>query len=265
MAIGAFGEVISVIHKKTRQIRAVKIVSKKNKFDETIEDIFNEIKILKLLDHENILRFHEYFEDKKKFYIVTDFCKGGALYDEIHSRGKFIEMDAAILVKSLLKGLSHCHRNNIVHRDLKPENICFFDQRKCLTNAKIIDFGTAIAITEGMILRNKRGSVFYLAPEVISKNYGPKCDLWSLGCITYCLLSGFPPFNGASDLLITEKVKKGEYSFDKNAVWRSVSDDAKDFIRKLLEKNVDKRLSADEALQHPWIVNARESMSSPRK
>lgn len=98
-----------------------------------------------------------------------------------------------------------------------------------------------------MVLRNKRGSIFYLAPEVIWKNYGPKCDLWSIGCITYCLLSGFPPFNGASDLLITEKVKKGEYSFDKN-VWRSISDEAKDFISKLLEKNVDKRLSADEAL-----------------
>ena len=100
-----------------------------------------------------------------------------------------------------------------MHRDLKPENICFQDQRKFLTHVKIIDFGTAIAITEDMILRQKRGSVFYLAPEVILKDYGPKCDLWSVGGITYCLLSGFPPFNGASDLLITEKVKKGEYSF----------------------------------------------------
>ena len=143
-----------------------------------------------------------------------------------------------------MKAISHCHENNIVHRDLKPENICFFDQRKGLTRAKIIDFGTAIAITDGMVLRNKRGSVFYLAPEVLSKNYGPKCDLWSIGCITYCLLSGFPPFNGASDLLITEKVKKGEYSFDKS-VWKQVSDEAKDFVRKLIEKNVDKRLSAD--------------------
>lgn len=229
VAFGAFGEVISVIHKKTRQIRAAKKVLKKNKFEESLEDIFNEIRILNMLDHENILKLHEFYEDKKHFYIVTDFCKGGALYDEIHTRGKFQEIDAAILVKYLLKGLSHCHQNNIVHRDLKPENICFMDQRKCLTKVKIIDFGTAIAITDGMVLRNKRGSVFYLAPEVLSKNYGPKCDLWSIGCITYCLLSGFPPFNGASDLLITEKVKKGEYSFDKN-VWRQVSDEAKDFI-----------------------------------
>lgn len=203
---------------------------KRNKFEESLNDIFNEIRILKQLDnHENILKFHEYFEDKKHYYIVTDFCRGGALYDEIHSRGKFLEMDAAILIKYLLRGLSHCHKNNIVHRDLKPENICFYDQRKSLTRVKMIDFGTAIAITDDVVLRAKRGSVFYLAPEVLLKNYGPKCDLWSVGCITYCLLSGFPPFNGASDLLITEKVKKGEYSFDKN-VWRQVSEDAKNFI-----------------------------------
>lgn len=109
VAFGAFGEVISIIHKKTRQIRAVKKVLKKNKFEESLEDIFNEIAILKQLDHENILKFHEFYEDKKHFYIVTDFCKGGALYDEIHSRGKFQEIDAAILVKYLLRGLSHCH------------------------------------------------------------------------------------------------------------------------------------------------------------
>lgn len=264
VGVGAFGEVISIIHKKTREIRAVKKVKKRNGFDETVEDIKNEMKVLKLLDHENILKFYEYFEDKRHFYIVTDFCRGGALYDEIHSRGKFPEMDAAVLVKSLLKALSHCHKNNIVHRDLKPENICFQDQRKCLNGAKIIDFGTAIAITEGMTLHAKRGSVFYLAPEVIAKNYGPKCDLWSLGGITFCLLSGFPPFNGGSEFLITEKVKKGDYSFDKN-VWRSISAECKDFISKLLEKNVDKRLSADEALEHPWIVNADESKVSPWK
>lgn len=220
IAFGAFGEVQSIIHKKTHKIYAVKKVLKRNKFEESLDDIFNEVRILrKLNDHENILKFHEYYEDKKHFYIVTDYCKGGALYDEIHFRGKFQEIDAAILIKYLLRGLSHCHKNNIVHRDLKPENICFLDQRKSLTKVKIIDFGTAVAITDDMVLRAKRGSVFYLAPEVLLKNYGPKCDLWSLGCITYCLLSGFPPFNGASDLLITEKVKKGEYSFDKN-VWR---------------------------------------------
>ena len=89
VAFGAFGEVKSVIHKKTRQIRAVKKVPKKNKFDESLEDIFNEIRILNTLDHENILKFHEYYEDSKHFYIVTDFCKGGALYDEIHTRGHF--------------------------------------------------------------------------------------------------------------------------------------------------------------------------------
>lgn len=261
---GAFGEVISAIHKKTRQIRAVKKVPKRNKFDESVDEISNEIKVLSTLNHQNILKFHEYFEDKRYFYIVTDFCKGGALYDEIHSRGRFQEIDAAILVKSLLKALSHCHANKIVHRDLKPENICFMDQNKRLKGAQLIDFGTAVSIKDGSWLRKKRGSVFYLAPEVILKHYGPKCDLWSLGGITYCLLSGFPPFNGASDLLITEKVKKGEYSFDKK-IWRSISDNAKDFIRKLLELNVDRRMSAEEALQHPWIVDANEQDATPEK
>jgi serine/threonine protein kinase len=109
VGVGAFGEVISLIHKKTRQIRCVKKVLKRNKWDESVSDIRKEIMILKHLNNSNILKFHEYFEDRKHFYIVTDFCRGGALYDEIHYRGKFEEQDAAVLIKSLLQGLSHCH------------------------------------------------------------------------------------------------------------------------------------------------------------
>jgi len=235
----------------------MKRVAKKNVFDDSLDDIMDEIRILKLLDHENTLRLYEYFEDKSNFYIVTDYCAGGALYDEIHSRGKFAESDAQQLVKALVSAVSHCHKNLVVHRDLKPENICFASEAKDLSAIKIIDFGTSIAATEGMVLRNQRGSVYYMAPEVLSRSYGPKCDMWSCGVITYCLLSGFPPFNGASDYQISQKVAKGEYSFDK-AIWKSTSDQAKDFISKLLEMETSKRPSAEEALQHPWLQFSTE-------
>jgi calcium-dependent protein kinase len=141
-----------------------------------------------------------------------------------------------------------------VHRDLKPENI-LLEQNKEFDQIKIIDFGTSLVVDEGKRLDEKLGTPYYIAPEVLAKSYTSKCDIWSCGVITYIVLSGIPPFNGASDQEIMKKVKTGKFSFS-DPIWNNISDLAKDFITQLLTKDQNKRPSAEQALKHPWIEQA---------
>jgi calcium-dependent protein kinase len=215
---------------------------------------------LRELDHPNILKMYEFFEDDKRYYIVTDICKGGELFDEILARGKFSEKDAAMLMKQVLSCINYCHQNRIVHRDLKPENI-LLEQTKEFDQIKIIDFGTSLYFKENQKLSEKLGTPYYIAPEVLNKNYNEKCDIWSCGVITYIVLSGIPPFNGATDQEIMKKVKSGKFSFN-DPCWKSISDNAKDFITTLLTMNSEKRPSAADALNHPWIQQANEQIAN---
>ena len=195
---------------------------------------------------------YEFFEDEKRYYLVTEICKGGELFDEILQRGKFSERDGAVLMKQVLSCINYCHQNNIVHRDLKPENI-LLEQNKEFDAIKIIDFGTSLVYDPNKNLDEKLGTPYYIAPEVLNKNYNSKCDIWSCGVISYILLSGMPPFNGQSDQEIMKKVRAGSFSFD-DKVWNNISDNCKDFITKLLTYKQEERPTASEALQHPWIV-----------
>jgi calcium-dependent protein kinase len=157
-----------------------------------------------------------------------------------------------VLVQQILRCINYCHSNKVVHRDLKPENV-LLEQAKDFDQIKIIDFGTSLVIKEGKSLDEKLGTPYYIAPEVLNKKYNEKCDLWSIGVITYIVLSGMPPFNGNTDQEIMKKVKIGKFSFS-DPCWSSISDNAKDFITKLFTFDMDKRPSASEALQHPWIT-----------
>lgn len=225
---GAFGEVRVCVHRDSGAQRAVKVLRKSHMDEDEKKMLFNEINNLKDLDHPNILKMFEFFEDEKRYYIVTDICKGGELFDEIVARGKFTENDAAVLMKQVLSCINYCHSNKIVHRDLKPENI-LLEQNKEFDQIKIIDFGTSLVFDENKKLDEKLGTPYYIAPEVLAKSYGPKCDIWSCGVITYIILSGNPPFNGASDQEIMKKVKKGDFSFQ-DPVWQNVTAEGKDFI-----------------------------------
>eukprot|EP00352_Strombidinopsis_acuminata_P004002 CAMPEP_0176397868 /NCGR_PEP_ID=MMETSP0126-20121128/45466_1 /TAXON_ID=141414 ORGANISM="Strombidinopsis acuminatum, Strain SPMC142" /NCGR_SAMPLE_ID=MMETSP0126 /ASSEMBLY_ACC=CAM_ASM_000229 /LENGTH=408 /DNA_ID=CAMNT_0017772431 /DNA_START=230 /DNA_END=1456 /DNA_ORIENTATION=- len=214
--------------------------------------LFNEINILKEIDHPNIVKMYEFFEDEKRYYIVTEICKGGELFDEILARGKFNEKDAAVLIKQVLSCINYCHSAKIVHRDLKPENI-LLEQNKEFDQIKIIDFGTSLVYDPNKKLDEKLGTPYYIAPEVLGKSYGSKCDIWSIGVIVYILLSGIPPFNGKDDQEIMKAVRKGKFSFS-DASWNKVSSSAKDFITQLLTLDQDKRPAATDALKHPWIT-----------
>lgn len=152
----------------------------------------------------------------------------------------------------MLSCINYCHQANIVHRDLKPENI-LLEANKEFDQIKIIDFGTSLVYSAERNLEEKLGTPYYIAPEVLNKNYNEKCDIWSAGVITYILLSGMPPFNGQSDQDIMNKVRAGQFSFD-DRIWQTISENAKAFITSLLTFNSSDRPSAQQALQHPWIT-----------
>lgn len=199
----------------------------------------NEFEILKQVDHPNIIKFYEMYIDENDYHLVTEYCGGGELFDHIIERGRFSESYASRIVKQILSAIKHLHDRNICHRDLKPENILFESKSKD-AQVKLIDFGLSKYFNnyasrgrELNMMQTKIGTPYYMAPEVIKGSYDQTCDMWSLGVITYCLLSGYPPFNADTDLQLFKKISKCEYEFYMPE-WGSVSQHAKDFISALL-------------------------------
>lgn len=205
------------------------------------ELMINEVNILKTLDHPNIVQIYEYFEDQTYFFIVTELVQGGQLFDEITRRGKFNERDAATVIKQLLSAMSNCHENNVCHRDIKPENVLLTADMQ-FDKIKIVDFGSARKLTEER-MKDMHGTCYYVAPEVLKENYGQECDMWSIGVITYLLLSGTCPFRGATNEEILKNVAKAKYNFQHNA-FSKVSMNGQKFISALLCVNPQKRATA---------------------
>lgn len=224
----------------------------------------NEAEILRKMDHPNIIKLYEIFEDKKYYYIIMEFLTGGELFEKITDEdfyGDFTEKDAANIMQQVFRGINYCHANNIVHRDLKPENILLESTvsaeslgGKKAMKIKIIDFGTSQKFNKDSQkkMEERYGTPYYIAPDVLNKSYTEKCDVWSLGVILYILLVGYPPFNGSDDKKIIDAVKKGKYTLDEPE-WDDVSEEAVDLVRKCLTYDPDKRVSASEALEHPWF------------
>jgi calcium-dependent protein kinase len=253
---GAFGEVWLVIHKDLQQDFAMKIIKKRKNKSNDEKEILNEIEILKKLDHPKILKVVDFYSTLKKYYIITEYCPEGELFNEIIKVGRFDEGQAAFIINQLLKAITYCHKMNIIHRDIKPENIMIANREKngCL-QVKIIDFGTAKMFEKGHQENKYVGSSYYMAPEIIKRKYDEKCDLWSIGVILYILLTGRPPFDGNDDEEILSNVKKGV--FDKHTYpYPLLSANAKDLINKLLQYEPKKRITADQAIEHPWFKSA---------
>ena len=253
---GAFGEVWLVRHKDLDRDFAMKIIKKRKNKSNDERDILNEIEILKKLDHPKILKVVDFYSTLKKYYIITEYCPEGELFNEIIKVGKFDEGQAAFIINQILKAVLYCHKMNIIHRDIKPENIMITSREKngCL-QVKLIDFGTAKIFEKGHQENKYVGSSYYMAPEIIKRKYDEKCDLWSIGVILYILLTGRPPFDGNDDEEILENVKKGVY--DKwSYPFPLLSSQAKDLIVKLLQYDPKKRLSAEQALEHQWFKTA---------
>ena len=245
---GDFSHVRLAIHKDTKQDRAVKIIQKK-KVD--MKRLLAEISIVSKLSHPSIMEVYEVFEDTKKVYIVSEYCKGGELFDIISKKRNFSEKEACIIMEQLLSGICYSHKNGIVHRDLKPENILLEDKSRNL-EIKIVDWGYATQMKQRERLHEMDGISYYIAPEVLEGDYDEKCDIWSCGVILYILLCGYAPFYGENDKEIYKQVLKGEYDFPKEE-WQNVSEEAKNLVQKMLEKDTKKRITALDALQDKWF------------
>ena len=251
---GSFASVYMVQNRITDSIRAMKVINKSsNTSEEDEKDIINEINILKMMDHPNILKIFEFYSSKESYSIITEFCSEGDLFQEISENGPFNEKYTAYVMFQIFSAINYCHNMNIIHRDLKPENILIVEKNKNnFPRIKICDFGTSKMVEKGAVQKRLVGSSYYIAPEVIKKNYNEKCDIWSCGVIMYILLSGMPPFGGEDDHEIMEKVKKGKYDLNCSP-FNKISKNCIDLIQKLLTMDKDKRISAQEALVHPWF------------
>ena len=253
---GAYGDVALVENKETKQKRALKIINLGSGISKEQEELFfNEIDVLKKLDHPNIIKILSYFRTNNRIYLLTEYCAGGELFDKIIEMKHFSEVEAALIIKQLISAVQFIHEHGIIHRDLKPENILLENSTKGdgLFHIKLIDFGTSAYKTNDEMLKHRYGTPYYVAPEVLSGSYDEKCDVWSCGIILYILLSGRPPFTGKKDSEIYDRIINSKVSFSNSNVWNFVSEDAKDFIRTLLIKDKLKRPSASEVCEHKWL------------
>lgn len=216
-----------------------------------------EYELLSQLDHENILKYRDCYMDAKYFYVCTEMGKGGELFDHIKKKKRFSEKDAAKIVKVIISAIGYCHSKNIVHRDLKPENIIYknsggendYDAEDLV----IIDYGDAKVVKDKEEFEDFVGTAFYLAPECVRKRFGwelKKSDMWTIGVITYVLLTGRPPFYGKGNREILKKIIRGKVTFPASI---KLSREAIDFVLKLLNTNTQKRFTAAQALQHAWL------------
>ncbi|XP_020216850.2 CDPK-related kinase 5 isoform X2 [Cajanus cajan] len=233
---------------------AVKVIPKaKMTTAIAIEDVRREVKILRALTgHKNLVQFYDAYEDHDNVYIVMELCEGGELLDRILSRGgKYTEEDAKAVLRQILNVVSFCHLQGVVHRDLKPENFLFTSKDEN-SKLKAIDFGLSDFVKPDERLNDIVGSAYYVAPEVLHRAYSTEADVWSIGVIAYILLCGSRPFWARTESGIFRAVLKADPCFDEPP-WPSLSDEARNFVERLLNKDPRKRMSAAQALSHPWI------------
>lgn len=250
---GQFGTTFLCVEKATGKEYACKSIAKRKLLtDEDVEDVRREIQIMHhLAGHPNVIAIKGAYEDAVAVHLVMELCKGGELFDRIIQRGHYTERQAAELTRIIVGVVEACHSLGVMHRDLKPENFLFVSQEED-SLLKTIDFGLSIFFKPGEKFTDVVGSPYYVAPEVLRKHYGPEADVWSAGVIVYILLSGVPPFWGETEQGIFEQVLHGDLDFSPEP-WPSISEEAKDLVRKMLVRDPRKRLTAHEVLCHPWV------------
>ncbi|WOL10399.1 calcium-dependent protein kinase 2-like [Canna indica] len=256
---GQFGVTYLCTENATGHRYACKSISKRklsNKSDR--EDIKREIQIMQhLTGQANIVEFKGAYEDRDSVNLVMELCAGGELFDRIIAKGHYSERAAATICRAIVNVVNICHFMGVLHRDLKPENFLLAtrDENAML---KATDFGLSVFIEEGKAYRDIVGSAYYVAPEVLRRNYGKEIDIWSAGVILYILLSGVPPFWAETDKGIFNTILRGEIDFESEP-WPSISYSAKDLVRRMLTQDPKKRMTAAQVLEHPWLREGEAS------
>eukprot|EP01068_Selenidium_serpulae_P004818 Selendium_serpulae@DN3762_c0_g1_i1.p1 len=249
---GINGAVRVATHKDTKKRYAVKTLSLEGIKTRRRSMLHNEVSIYLQLDHPNIAKLIEVFEESDKaIHLIMELCTGKELYDRLASKRKYSEADAKKVTREMLSAINYCHKRRICHRDLKLENWVYASPDEAAP-LKLIDFGFSRIFNPGVPMTAMHGTVYYVSPEVMEGCYAEKCDVWSIGVIVYMLLSGSPPFNGGTDAEILSKIKRGVYTFE-GPRWEGISNEAKMFVQQLLVLNPDERPEAIDALNHPWL------------
>ncbi len=257
---GSFAVVKSATCLKTRGSVAVKCYPRKLLCKKELKALDDEIRILLTIDHPNILKLIDTFEDKNFYYIVVEKSSGGELFDRIVKKVQYSESDAQIVIHTVVEAVTYCHERNIVHRDLKPENL-LLQSKDSDTALKIADFGFATVCCKNKLLRDQCGTPAYVAPEILKCfPYDQSVDMWSIGVISFVLLAGYPPFSDRDRQKLFSKIKHGVYEFHPT-YWSNISVEAKDLIRRMLQVNPKHRISAKQALQHPYLRKNFKSLN----
>ncbi|XP_053272770.1 calcium/calmodulin-dependent protein kinase type II delta 1 chain isoform X13 [Pleuronectes platessa] len=250
---GAFSVVRRCMKISTGQEYAAKIINTKKLSTRDHQKLEREARICRLLKHPNIVRLHESISEEGFHYLIFDLVTGGELFEDIVAREYYSEADASHCIQQILEAVLHCHQMGVVHRDLKPENLLLASKLKGAA-VKLADFGLAIEVQgEQQAWFGFAGTPGYLSPEVLRKDpYGKPVDMWACGVILYILLVGYPPFWDEDQHRLYQQIKAGAYDFP-SPEWDTVTPEAKDLINKMLTINPAKRVTATDALKHPWI------------
>ncbi|KAK6937143.1 Protein kinase domain [Dillenia turbinata] len=244
---GEFGITHLCIDKSSGEKFAGKSISKKKlRTAVDIEDVRREVAIMKHLPkHPNIVSLKDTFEDDNAVHIVMELCEGGELFDRIVARGHYTERAAAVVTRTIVEVVQNCHKHGVMHRDLKPENFLFANKKETAP-LKAIDFGLSVFFKPGERFTEIVGSPYYMAPEVLKRNYGPEVDVWSAGVILYILLCGVPPFWAETEQGVAQAIIRSHVDFNRDP-WPKVSDNAKDLVKRMLNPNPEQRLTAQQA------------------
>ncbi|TYI59145.1 hypothetical protein E1A91_D10G014200v1 [Gossypium mustelinum] len=260
---GQFGITYLCTENSTGNTYACKsILKRKLRSKQDREDIKKEVQIMQHLSGQPcIVEFRGAYEDRQSVHLVMELCAGGELFDRIIAEGHYSERAAAGIFKSVVNVVHICHFMGVIHRDLKPENF-LLSSKDAGAMLKATDFGLSVFIEEGKRYRDIVGSAYYVAPEILRRSYGKEVDIWSAGIILYILLSGVPPFWAETEKGIFDAISEGKLDFESQP-WPSISETAKDLVRKMLTKDPKKRFTSAQVLEHPWMREDGEASDKP--
>ena len=263
---GKFGLVKLGIHKKTGQKVAIKIMKKSTMDSSDLELVRTEIEILKICQHPNIIRLYNVFENADYLYIIMEYCYGGDLFSYLENRHfRLSEKRASTIIHQMATAVYYMHSFGVVHRDLKPENVLMTSTDED-SDIRILDFGLSKILGPYEKCDEPYGTLTYCAPEIIvDEPYSKPVDLWSLGVMTYLMVSGKLPFNSEDENEIARQVVYDEPNYTRNPVWKTISPECLDFVKRLLDKDQNKRMTIKEVLEHKWIKMYDENKLSEKR
>ncbi|CAN6322974.1 unnamed protein product [Urochloa humidicola] len=260
---GEFGVTRLATDRATRERLACKSIPKRRlRTAVDVADVRREVAIMASLpDHPALVRLRAAYEDAEAVHLVMELCDGGELFDRIVARGRYTERAAAAAARTVAEVVRACHAHGVMHRDLKPENFLYAGKSED-AQLKAIDFGLSVFFRPGERFTEIVGSPYYMAPEVLRRNYGPEVDIWSAGVILYILLCGVPPFWAETEQGVARAILRGSLDLQREP-WPRISEGAKSLVRQMLQMDPKKRPTAQQVLEHPWVQNARKAPNVP--